>query len=81
MFWKIPVHVLHNPRKIKRKHGSVGISEPETNVYMVVFTVAIGMQWFNYYANYFGLDWLAPNHFVLVPLDTWRLFGPPFLNY
>jgi len=30
-----PVHV-HNPRKIKRKHGDVVVSEPETE-YKVVF--------------------------------------------
>jgi len=31
-----PVHV-HNPRKIKRKHGGVVVSEPETKQYKVVF--------------------------------------------
>jgi len=30
-----PVHV-HNPKKIKRKHGGV-VSEPETKEYKVVF--------------------------------------------
>jgi hypothetical protein len=31
-----PLHV-HNPRKIKRKHGGVVVSEPETKEYKVVF--------------------------------------------
>jgi len=31
-----PVHV-HNPRKIKRKHGGVVVWEPETKQYKVVF--------------------------------------------
>jgi hypothetical protein len=31
-----PVHV-HNPKKIKRKHGGVVVSEPETKEYKVVF--------------------------------------------
>ena len=31
-----PVHV-HNPRKIKRKHGGVVVSEPETKEYKFVF--------------------------------------------
>ena len=31
-----PVHV-HNPRKIKRKHGGVVVTEPETKQYKVVF--------------------------------------------
>jgi hypothetical protein len=31
-----PVHV-HNPRKIKRKHGGVVVSETETKEYKVVF--------------------------------------------
>ena len=31
-----PVHV-HNPRKIKRKHGGVVVSEPETKEYKVFF--------------------------------------------
>jgi len=32
----LPVHV-HNLRKIKRKHGGVVVSEPETKEYKVVF--------------------------------------------
>ena len=32
----IPVHVS-NPKKIKRKHGGVVVSEPETKEYKVVF--------------------------------------------
>jgi hypothetical protein len=32
----IPFHV-HNPRKIKRKHGSVFVSEPEKKEYKFVF--------------------------------------------
>ena len=35
-----PVHV-HNPRKIKRKHGGVVVSEPETKEYKVVFESAL----------------------------------------
>ena len=31
-----PVHV-HNPKKNKRKHGGVVVSEPETKEYKVVF--------------------------------------------
>jgi len=31
-----PLHV-HNPRKIKRKHGGVVVSEPERKEYKVVF--------------------------------------------
>jgi len=31
-----PVHV-HNPRKIKRKHGGAVVSEPETKEYKFVF--------------------------------------------
>jgi len=31
-----PVHV-HNPRKIKRKHVGIVLSEPETKQYKVVF--------------------------------------------
>ena len=31
-----PVHV-HDPKKIKRKHGGVVVSEPETKEYNVVF--------------------------------------------
>jgi len=31
-----PVHV-NNPQKIKRKHGGVVVSEPETKEYKVVF--------------------------------------------
>ena len=31
-----PVHV-HNPKKIKRKHGGVVVSELETKQYTVVF--------------------------------------------
>jgi hypothetical protein len=31
-----PVHV-HNPKNIKRKHGGIVVSEPETKVYRVVF--------------------------------------------
>ena len=31
-----PLHV-HNPRKIKRKHVGVVVSEPEAKVYKVVF--------------------------------------------
>jgi hypothetical protein len=31
-----PVHV-HNPKKIKRKHGGVVVSEPETKKYKVLF--------------------------------------------
>jgi hypothetical protein len=31
-----PLHV-HNPKKIKRKHGGVVVSEPETKDYKVVF--------------------------------------------
>ena len=31
-----PVHV-YNPKKIKRKHGGVVVSEPETKEYKVVF--------------------------------------------
>jgi hypothetical protein len=31
-----PVHV-HNPKKIKRKHGCVVVTEPESNEYKVVF--------------------------------------------
>ena len=31
-----PVHV-HNPKKIKGKHGGIVVSEPETKEYKVVF--------------------------------------------
>jgi hypothetical protein len=31
-----PLHV-HNPKKIKRKHGGVVVSEPESKEYKVVF--------------------------------------------
>jgi hypothetical protein len=31
-----PVH-LHNTKKIKRKHGGLVVSEPETKEYKVVF--------------------------------------------
>jgi len=31
-----PVHV-HNPKKIKRKHGGIVVSEPETKEYKGVF--------------------------------------------
>jgi len=31
-----PVHI-HNPKKMKRKHGGVVLSEPETKDYRVVF--------------------------------------------
>jgi hypothetical protein len=31
-----PLHV-HNPRKIKRKHGVVFVSEPESKEYKIVF--------------------------------------------
>ena len=31
-----PLHV-HNPRKTKRKHGGVVVSEPEKKEYKVVF--------------------------------------------
>jgi len=33
---KAPVHV-HNPKKIKRKHGGVLVYEPATKEYKVVF--------------------------------------------
>jgi len=32
-----PPVLVHNPRKIKRKHGGVVVSEPETKQYNAVF--------------------------------------------
>jgi len=32
-----PPVLVHNPRKIKREHGGVVVSEPETKQYNVVF--------------------------------------------
>jgi len=41
-----PVHV-YNPKKIKRKHGGVVVSEPETDEYNVVFKKRRVMDNFN----------------------------------
>jgi len=43
-----PLHV-QNPRKIKRKHGGVVVSEPEKEEYKVVFKERRLMDDFNYF--------------------------------
>ena len=48
-----PLHV-HNPRKIKRKHGDVVVSEPEKKKYKVVFKKRRLMDDFNSFPYGYG---------------------------
>jgi len=49
-----PLHV-HNPSKIKRKHGGIVVSEPEKKEYKV-FKKSLFMDDFNYFP--YGYDYL-----------------------